>query len=62
MSRVTRKLKGLLLLLISVMVLNGCSVPQYIKYDNIVRESKGEDFFVKIYDESELVDLEYEES
>lgn len=57
-----RKLKGLLLLLISVMVLNGCSVPQYIKYDNIVRESKGEDFFVKIYDESELVDLEYEES
>ena len=44
------------------MVLNGCSVPQYIKYDNIVRESKGEDFFVKIYDESELVDLEYEKS
>ena len=55
-----RKLKGLLLLLISVMVLNGCSVPQYINYDNIVRESKGEDFFVKIYNESELVDLEYE--
>ena len=44
------------------MVLNGCSVPQYIKYDNIVRESKGEDFVIKIYDESELVDLEYEES
>ena len=52
-SKVVRKLKGLLLLLISVMVFSGCSVPQYINYDNIVRESKGEDFFVKIYDEIE---------
>ncbi len=48
-----RKLKGLLLL-ISVMVLNGCIVPQYISYDDVVRDSKSEDYFVRIYEDGEL--------
>ena len=54
-----RKLKGLLLLLISVMVLNGCIVPQYISYDDVVREGKGEDYFVRIYEDGELEEGDY---
>lgn len=42
------------------MVLNGCIIPQYISYDDVVREGKGEDYFVRIYEDGELVDLEYE--
>ena len=53
------KLKGLLLLLISVMVLNGCIVPQYISYDDVVREGKGEDYFVRIYEDGELEEGDY---
>ena len=53
------KLKGLLLLLISVMVLNGCIVPQYISYDDVVRESKSEDYFVRIYEDGELEEGDY---
>ena len=54
-----RKLKGLLLLLISVMVLNGCIVPQYISYDDVVRYSKSEDYFVRIYEDGELEEGDY---
>ena len=54
-----RKLKGLLLLLISVMVLNGCIVPQYISYDDVVRDSKSEDYFVRIYEDGELEEGDY---
>ena len=54
-----RKLKGLLLLLISVMVLNGCIVPQYISYDDVVRISKSEDYFVRIYEDGELEEGDY---
>ena len=54
-----RKLKGLLLLLISVMVLNGCIVPQYISYDDVVRNSKSEDYFVRIYEDGELEEGDY---
>ena len=53
------KLKGLLLLLISVMVLNGCIVPQYISYDDVVRDSKSEDYFVRIYEDGELEEGDY---
>ena len=53
-----RKLKGLLLL-ISVMVLNGCIVPQYISYDDVVRDSKSEDYFVRIYEDGELEEGDY---
>ena len=48
-----RKLKGLLLLLISVLVLNGCIVPQYISYDGVIRDSKSEDYIIKIYENEE---------
>ena len=54
-----RKLKGLLLLLISVMVLNGCIVPQYISYDDVVRDSKSEDYFVRIYEDGDLEEGDY---
>ena len=54
-----RKLKGLLLLLISVMVLNGCIVPQYISYDDVVRDSKSEDYFVRIQEDGELEEGDY---
>lgn len=54
-----RKLKGLFLLLISVMVLNGCIVPQYISYDDVVRDSKSEDYFVRIYEDGELEEGDY---
>ena len=53
------KLKGLFLLLISVMVLNGCIVPQYISYDDVVRDSKSEDYFVRIYEDGELEEGDY---
>jgi hypothetical protein len=53
------KLKGLLLLLISVMVLNGCIVPQYFSYDDVVRDSKSEDYFVRIYEDGELEEGDY---
>ena len=53
------KLKGLLLLLISVMVLNGCIVPQYISYDDVVRDSKSEDYFVRIYEDGDLEEGDY---
>ena len=53
------KLKGLLLLLIGVMVLNGCIVPQYISYDDVVRDSKSEDYFVRIYEDGELEEGDY---
>jgi len=53
------KLKGLFLLLISVMVLNGCIVPQYISYDDVVRNSKSEDYFVRIYEDGELEEGDY---
>lgn len=43
-----------------LVLISGCAKPSYINYDSILRESKGKDFFVKIYDESELVNLEYE--
>jgi len=59
MNKIIRKLKGLLLLLISVMVLNGCIVPQYISYDDVVRDSKSEDYFVRIYEDGELEGLDY---
>ena len=59
MSRVMRKLKGLLLLLIGVMVFNGCIVPQYISYDDVVRDSKSEDYFVRIYEDGELEEGDY---
>ena len=54
-----RKLKGLFLLLISVMVLNGCIVPQYISYDDVVRDIKSEDYFVRIYEDGELEEGDY---
>ena len=54
-----RKLKGLFLILISVMVLNGCIVPQYISYDDVVRYSKSEDYFVRIYEDGELEEGDY---
>jgi len=59
MSKIMGKLKGLLLLLISVMVLNGCIVPQYISYDDVVRDSKSEDYFVRIYEDGELEEGNY---
>ena len=54
-----RKLKGLFLILISVMVLNGCIVPQYISYDDVVRDIKSEDYFVRIYEDGELEEGDY---
>lgn len=41
------------------MVLNGCVVPQYISYDEVVRDSKSEDYFVRIYEDGELEGLDY---
>ena len=58
-SRFMGKLRGLLLLLIGVMVLNGCIVPQYISYDDVVRDSKSEDYFVRIYEDGELEEGDY---
>jgi hypothetical protein len=41
------------------MVLNGCIVPQYISYDDVVRISKSEDYFVRIYEDGELEEGDY---
>jgi hypothetical protein len=51
--------KKRLWLIVSVLVLSNCIVPQYINYDDVVRESKSEDYNVKIYTENELSDLNY---
>ena len=37
----------------------GGIVPQYISYDDVVREGKGEDYFVRIYEDGELEEGDY---
>ena len=52
-------MKNIFLILIGVLVLNGCIVPQYISYDGVIRDSKSEDYIIKIYENEELEDIDY---
>ena len=45
--------------LVLVLLLSNCIVPQYISYDDIVRESKSEDYSIKIYSEDDLSGINY---
>lgn len=47
-------------LLTSIIVLHGCITPNYIPYDDSSRESKDENFEVKVYTQEQLNVNDYE--
>ena len=49
-----------LLFFFSIMGLFGCITPEYIPYDNSLRESKEENFVVKVYNREQLIENDYE--
>ena len=49
-----------LLFFFSIMGLFGCITPEYIPYDNNSRESKEENFVVKVYNREQLIENDYE--
>ena len=49
-----------LLFFFSIMVLFGCITPEYIPYYNSSRESKEENFVVKVYNREQLIGNDYE--
>lgn len=51
--------KNRLWYLVLVLLLSNCIVPQYISYDDIVRESKSEDYSIRIYSEDDLSGINY---
>ena len=48
-----------LLFFFSIMGLFGCITPEYIPYDNSSRESKEENFVVKVYNREQLIENDY---
>ena len=54
------QLKTGLLFFFSIMGLFGCITPEYIPYDNSLRESKEENFVVKVYNREQLIENDYE--
>ncbi len=51
--------KTRLLFFFSIMGLFGCITPEYIPYDNNSRESKEENFVVKVYNREQLIENDY---